>query len=383
VAVTAWGARGRLDDGLALLDDDLHASARRHRRDVPYGDLQLRMARFQTLYWAGRVHELDRYTAADLGLGLEHPPPSLGGILAGFRGGALIVRGRARAALVELQRASRTLAEADWFGQRPLAEAMRARAAVFAGDLAVADEAIGAADAAFAADPVRGARTLPYIELSRAWIVAARGAIAEAAVQCLALGAAMEHVAAPLAIEVLHAAVRLGRAAEAVEALERLAAAVDGPFAGLAVRHARALAASDAELLAAVGGDLEELGADLLAAEAHRSAANAYRRAGRGASSSAAARRADELLRRCEGPTSPALEPVAPIGEELTGREREVATLAAAGRTSPEIAEALYLSVRTVDTHLHRVYRKLMIEGRHQLGEALGGGAGTPPDRPT
>ena len=383
VAVTAWGARGRLDDGLALLDDDLHASARRHRRDVPYGDLQLRMARFQMLYWAGRVHELDRYTAADLGLGLEHPPPSLGGILAGFRGGALIVRGRAHAALVELQRASRTLAESDWFGQRPLAEAMRARAAVFAGDLAVAEEAIAAADAAFATDPVRGARTLPYIELSRAWIVAARGAIAGAAQQCLALGAAMEHVAAPLAVEVLHAAVRLGRAADAVDGLERLSAVVDGPFAGLAARHARARAASDADGLAAVAGDLEELGADLLAAEAHRSAANAYRRAGRGASSSAADRRVDELLRRCEAPTSPALEPVAAMGEELTGRERQVATLAAAGRTSPEIAEALYLSVRTVDTHLHRVYRKLMIEGRHQLGEALGGGAGTPADRPT
>ena len=59
-------------------------------------------------------------------------------------------------------------------------------------------------------------------------------------------------------------------------------------------------------------------------------------------------------------------------GEELTGREREVALLAAAGRTSPEIAEALYLSVRTVDTHLHRVYRKLSIEGRHELAQALG-----------
>jgi DNA-binding CsgD family transcriptional regulator len=28
--------------------------------------------------------------------------------------------------------------------------------------------------------------------------------------------------------------------------------------------------------------------------------------------------------------------------------------------------------VRTVDTHLHRVYRKLMIEGRHELADALG-----------
>jgi DNA-binding CsgD family transcriptional regulator len=380
VAVTARGAEGRLDAGLALLDDDLYASARRHRREVPFGDIQLRMARFQALYWAGRVRELDAYTADNLGLDLEHPPPSLRGILAGFRGGALLVRGRARAALAELQRSSRTLAESDWFGQRPLAEAMRARAAVFAGDLATADEAIRAADVAFAADTLRGARTLPHIELSRAWLLAGQGAIAEAAERCLALATAMEHVAKPLAVEVLHAAVRLGRAADAVGAMERLGDAVDGPFAAVAVRHARALARSDADLLATVAAELEELGADLLAAEAHRSAANAYRRQGRGASASSAARRVDELLLRCDNPSSPSLEPTVPVGEELTGREREVALLAARGRTSPEIAATLYLSVRTVDTHLHRAYRKLMIDGRHQLADALGTAAGSAPD---
>jgi len=48
-----------------------------------------------------------------------------------------------------------------------------------------------------------------------------------------------------------------------------------------------------------------------------------------------------------------------------------VAVLAARGRTSPEIAATLHLSVRTVDTHLARVYRKLMVEGRRQLGAAL------------
>ena len=372
VAVTARGAAGRLDDALALLTDDLHASARRQRREVPYGDLQLRMARFQILHWAGKVHEADEYTAADLGLELEHPPPSLRGIIDGFRGGALLLRGRARQALAALQRSSRALAESDWFGQRPLAEAMRARAAVFAGELDVADEAIRAADATYAADTLRGARTLPYIELSRAWVLAGRGAIAEAADRALALATMLEHTAKPLAVEVVHAAVRLGRASESLPVVERLGAAVDGPFVHLAVRHTQALAAADADMLASVAADLEVLGADLLAAEAQRSASNAYRRAGRGASAAAAARHVDELLARCEGPTSPALEPTAPAGEDLTWREREVATLAAAGRTSPEIAEALFLSVRTVDTHLHRVYRKLMIEGRHQLAEAMG-----------
>ena len=383
VAATVWGAEGRLDEALALIDDDLHVAARRHRREVPYGDLQLRLARFQALYWAGAVRELDSYTAANLGLDIEHPPPSLRGILAGFRGGALLVRGRAGAALAELQRSSRALAEADWFGQRPLAEAMRARAAVFAGDLDEAGDALAVADNAFAADPLRGARTLPYIELSRAWLLAAQGEVAEAAQRCLVLATAMEHAAKPLAVEVLHAAVRLGRAADALEPLERLADLVDGTYATVAARHARALADADADQLAAVAAELEGLGSDLLAAEAHRSAANAYRRAGRGASASAAARRVDELLSLCGRPRSPALEPTLPLGEELTGREREVALLAAHGRTSPEIAEALFLSVRTVDTHLHRAYRKLMIEGRHELAAAMGIAAGPPPGRAT
>src|SRR5690606_18509481 len=118
VAVTAWSAQGRIDDALALVDDDIHAAARRHRREVPYGDLQLRMARFQTLYWAGRAHEADAYTAAGLGLALDHAPPSLRAIVDGFRGGALLLRGRAAAAQAALERSSRALAEADWFGQR-------------------------------------------------------------------------------------------------------------------------------------------------------------------------------------------------------------------------------------------------------------------------
>lgn len=372
VAVSAWGAAGRVDAGLALLDDDLHASAQRHRREVPFGDLQLRMARFQALYWAGRFRELDAYTGANLGLDVEHPPPSLRGIIAGFRGGALLVRGQVHGALAELQRSSRALAETDWFGQRPLAEAMRARAAVFAGDIETADEAIAAADAAYAADTLRGARTLPFIELSRAWITAAKGAVTEAADRCLLLAAAMELVAKPLAVEALHAAVRLGRAADALPGLDRLRVTVEGPFAPLAARHAQALVASDADEIAAVAADLEKLGADLLAAEAHRSASNAYRREGRGASASSAARRCEESLHRCGYPRSPALDAVVPLGEELTDRERQVALLAAGGRTSQEIADALFLSVRTVDTHLHRVYRKLVIEGRHQLAEALG-----------
>ena len=62
---------------------------------------------------------------------------------------------------------------------------------------------------------------------------------------------------------------------------------------------------------------------------------------------------------------------------EMRRRRRSAATLAARGRTSPEIAAALHVSVRTVDTHLSRVYRKLMIHGRRELAAALGLGADT------
>jgi DNA-binding CsgD family transcriptional regulator len=385
VAASSWGAQGRLDDALALLTDDLYASARRHRRDVPYGELQLRMARFQVLFWTGRADELDLFTADALGLDLSHPPPSLLGIVAGFRGGALLQRGKVKAGLAELQRSSRTLAENDWFGQKPLAEAMRARVAVFSGELAVADEALEAAQAAFQLDPLRGARTLPYIELSKAWLLAAQGSVSEAAQKCLGLAMAMELVAKPIAVEALHAAVRLGRAADAVAGLERLSTCVDGPLSRQALRHARALTApgassgTNADELTALAADFEACGADLLAIEVHRAAANAYHRQGKGASASTSARKVDELLTTCGNPRSPAMEPIASTGEELTDREREVARLAASGRTSPEIAEALYLSVRTVDTHLHRVYRKLAIDGRRQLAEALGFGPPTHP----
>jgi DNA-binding CsgD family transcriptional regulator len=52
---------------------------------------------------------------------------------------------------------------------------------------------------------------------------------------------------------------------------------------------------------------------------------------------------------------------------ELSSREREIAQLVAAGRRNQEIAEALFLSVRTVEGHLGRVYRKLEVSSRTQL----------------
>jgi DNA-binding CsgD family transcriptional regulator len=53
-------------------------------------------------------------------------------------------------------------------------------------------------------------------------------------------------------------------------------------------------------------------------------------------------------------------------GPRLTAREVEVLRLVAAGRSNPEIARDLFISERTVTTHLTHVYEKLAVEGRAQ-----------------
>lgn len=55
----------------------------------------------------------------------------------------------------------------------------------------------------------------------------------------------------------------------------------------------------------------------------------------------------------------------------LTQAEQEVARRAAAGHSNREIAEELFLSVRTVENHLHCVCTKLAISGRNELAAAL------------
>jgi DNA-binding CsgD family transcriptional regulator len=59
---------------------------------------------------------------------------------------------------------------------------------------------------------------------------------------------------------------------------------------------------------------------------------------------------------------------------DLTEGERRVAELAASGLTNRQVATRLFLSPKTVDANLGRVYRKLGIHSRAELGARLGGG---------
>ncbi len=57
--------------------------------------------------------------------------------------------------------------------------------------------------------------------------------------------------------------------------------------------------------------------------------------------------------------------------EELSPQETQIAQLAAEGLTNREIGERLFLSHRTVGSHLYRTFPKLGIRSRSELAAAL------------
>ncbi|MFJ4681817.1 LuxR C-terminal-related transcriptional regulator [Streptomyces sp. NPDC088789] len=154
-------------------------------------------------------------------------------------------------------------------------------------------------------------------------------------------------------VEEVYDAVRVGAPERALGLL---------PPGSLFAQHAEALARGDGPALDRVAAVLEARGYLLFAAEAFAQAVTAHRDPSAARTSRT---RAITLARRCQGARTPALSGLA-LGE-LTARQRQIVTLAAAGLSNRQIAERLTLSVRTVGNHLYSAYTRLGASDRGDL----------------
>jgi DNA-binding CsgD family transcriptional regulator/tetratricopeptide (TPR) repeat protein len=242
--------------------------------------------------------------------------------------------------------------------------------------LALTHAMLGEADAAAQALEERAAVPAfgflgPEQHLADAWTAIAARRPAEAAEQFRAgatLAASTGHRTSESWL--LHDLMRTS-GEDASARLRELAGACDSPLVSARARHAAAARARDAKELAGAAGDFEALGAILLAAEAAAGAAEAFSRAGDRRAATATLRRSSVLAAACESAATPGLfHTNTPV--PLSGREREIAMLATTGMASKDIADRLYLSVRTVNNHLQHAYTKLGVTSRAGLAQALG-----------
>jgi DNA-binding NarL/FixJ family response regulator len=164
----------------------------------------------------------------------------------------------------------------------------------------------------------------------------------------------------------LHDLLRLGGGIPVARRIEELSDQVDGDLMLARTTLAGAVVAGSADRAAEATDQFESVGAFLFAAEAATLEQRLASEAGLSRRVAASAARAATLVDRCESPHTPGLT-VRTEPAPLAPREREIATLAANGLSSRQIGEALFVSNRTVDNHLQRIYTKLGVSSRQEL----------------
>lgn len=271
------------------------------------------------------------------------------------------LRGRTDEALSAAEQACAALAPARSYDGS--AHFGRAGIAALRGDLRLARESIASGDRA--AGHLAGLY-YPWREQARAWTHACAGELAPAVRVLLDLAARLRsdglHAHELLA---LHDVVRFGQAGQVAERVAALTRVVGGAAVPAIGRFAAA--GEDGEEHLRVAREFAGLGYQLFGAEAAAGALRIFR-AARDPRALAASTLLADILARCGPLRTPALIAVQPA---LTVRERQVAELAADGVRSRDIADQLFLSPRTVENHLQRVYTKLGVGGRNELAPAL------------
>ena len=151
--------------------------------------------------------------------------------------------------------------------------------------------------------------------------------------------------------------------------LEELARTLNTPLAEAVAAHARGLADHDGDLLDAAADRFADLGAVALAADAAAQAAHEHARKRHRGKEVASSARAHALASQGEVRTPAVAAAARPL--PISDREREIAMLVVAGWSNREVADRLFVSVRTVEGHLYRIFAKLGIDDRDQLVHLL------------
>jgi DNA-binding CsgD family transcriptional regulator len=231
-----------------------------------------------------------------------------------------------------------------------------AYAAALEGDHAAARSAL--------ADWTSGPRTYWNISASGDYLAWCARLIIDGLAACEQgmLALAREHAGRGLVTDqllILSAAARAG-SEHALAAITQLDVAQPGPLATAILTWAQGRRDEDPDKLILAAQQLLAMGNPLFAREAAQSAVDL------GGTSAARARtlaqQASALLSGQSGGSAL---------DGLTPREQEVCRRAARGETNKDIAAALFLSVRTVESYLQAAFAKLGVRGRAELSELL------------
>jgi ATP/maltotriose-dependent transcriptional regulator MalT len=307
-----------------------------------------------------------------------------------FRSQVHYRRGEVRGAEADARAAIEVAAAEGWGVGIPAARAFLVYALVERGDL---DEARQVLDEAELGDEIPDLVMFDPLLDGRGRLRIASGQVAEGVADLLACGERQERWGGrnpsviPWRSTAAEAMLRVSRGDEARELADEeveLARRAGTPRAlGMALRVA-GLVRQDQRLLEEAVATLERGPSPLETARARISLAATLRGAGRPdiardqlrhaldeadrAGASALAREArDELVAAGARPRRARLSG----RDALTASELRVASRAAEGRTNREIAQALFVTVKTVETHLGNAYRKLGIASRAELQRAL------------
>lgn len=359
----ALAAAGRFEEVTAVADAGLRAVVGGRLGTIRYGfGVAEVLAAVVVGDFAAAESVAERYAAMAAGV---PEPDAMAGVLFGL---VYLARGQLSAASAAFQNAIPALvvgAQAMW---PMLASAWATQAESARGNASAASVALRRCESACGP---QAAAFLPEVELARAWERAAHGETSAGRAHALRAAQVARNLGMhAVEMRALHTAVRFGDRAQA-DRLSELARILKAPLPELAAAQARGMANHDADLLSSTSDRFAALGAFATAADAAAQASCEYARGGQRGKQLESSTRSQWLAKQGDIHTPAVTEAVLPL--PITGREREIAMLVAAGLSNREIAQRLSVSVRTIDGHLYRMFAKLGIERRDQVVRLFGG----------